>query len=207
MNREFERHRIIYFEHIIDFLSLGINLFEDLRRHSFSSDTRFAEVLVCRAEEYVNGLVVLLHAYDWSEDICGAFAPVVAAVQDYINHFNERFNNFVQKNEECYRCPNEERDESSVGAGRPRFLIPRDQLQGLRSLHFSWKKIAEMLGVSDKTIRRRRHELGMMIGYQSSYSDIPDDELDVFVRRILDLSPQSGERMVLGSLRAQGIKV
>ena len=86
-------------------------------------------------------------------------------MQDYINRFNERFNNFVQKNEECYR-----------------FLTPRDQLQGLRSLHFSWKKIAEMLDVSDKTIRRRRHELGMMIGYQSSYSDIPDDELDVFVR-------------------------
>lgn len=64
-----------------------------------------------------------------------------------------------------------------------------------------------MLGVSEKTIRRRRHELRMMVRYQDLYSDIPDDEVDVFVRRILDLSPQSDERMVLGSLRAQGIKV
>ncbi len=193
--------------HVIDFLSLGINLLGDLRRHSFSSDARFADVLVCRAEEYVSGLVVLLHVYDWSEEICGGFASVIAAVQGYISHFNERFDNFVQKNEECYHCPYEEQGGSCVGAGRPRFFIPREQLQGLRSLHFSWKKIAEMLGVSEKTVRRRRHELDMAIGYQNCYSNIPDDELDVFIRRILDLSPQSGERMVLGSLRAQGIKV
>ena len=64
-----------------------------------------------------------------------------------------------------------------------------------------------MLGVSEKTIRRRRQELGMLIGYESTYSDIPDDELDAFVTRILDLSPQSGERMVLASLRAQGLKI
>ena len=144
---------------------------------------------------------MLLNAYDWSKVICGGVASVIAAVQGYINNFNERFNNFIRKNEECYRCPYEERDESSVGAGRPSFLIPRDQLQGLRLLHFSWKKIAEMLGVSDKNIRRRRYELGIMIGYLSFYIDIPDDELNVFVTRIRDLSPQSGERMVLDSLR------
>ena len=39
------------------------------------------------------------------------------------------------------------------------------------------------------------------------YSDIPDDEFDVFVGHIIDLSPQLGERMLLGSLQAQGIKV
>ena len=140
----------------------------------------------------MNGLVVLLHVYDWPEEICGGFASVISGVQDYISRFNERFNNFEQKGEECYRCPYEERDETNKGAGRPRF---------------SWTKIAEMLGVSEKTIRRRRHELGMVVGYYSSYSDIPDDELDVFVGRIIDLSSQSGERMLLGSLRAQGIKV
>lgn len=192
---------------VIEYLSLGINIFSDFRRHLFSSDARFAEVLVCRAEEYVNGLVVLLHVHDWPEDICGGFALVISGVQDYINRFNERFNNFEQKGEECYQCPYEERDETNKGAGRPRFLIPQEQLEGLRSLHFSWTKIAEMLGVSEKTIRRRRHELGMAVGYYSSYSDIPDDELDVFVGRIIDLSPQSGERMLIGSLRAQGVKV
>ena len=54
---------------IIEFLSLGISVFSDPRRHLFSSNARFAEILVCRAEEYVNGLVVLLHVYDWPEEI------------------------------------------------------------------------------------------------------------------------------------------
>ena len=49
------------FQQIIDFLSLGINLIGDLRRHLFSSNACFAEVLVSRAEEFVHGLVVLLH--------------------------------------------------------------------------------------------------------------------------------------------------
>ena len=89
-----------------------------------------------------------------------------------------------------YQCPYEERDETNKGAGRPCFLIPEEQLEGLRSLYFSWTKIAEILGVSEKTIRRRRHELGMAVGYYSSYSDISDDELDVFVGHIIDLSPQ-----------------
>ena len=129
---------------VIEYLSLGINIFSDFRRHLFSSDARFAEVLVCRAEEHVNGLVVLLHVYDWSEEICGGFALLIFGVQDYINRFNERFNNFEQKGEECYQCSYEEQDETDSGAGRPRFLIPEEQLEGLHSLHFSWTKIAEM---------------------------------------------------------------
>ena len=36
---------------VIEYLSLGINIFSDFRRHLFSSDARFAEVPVCRAEE------------------------------------------------------------------------------------------------------------------------------------------------------------
>ena len=47
----------------------------------------------------------------------------------------------------------------------------------------------------------------MSMGYQNSHSDIPNEDLDVFVGRILDITPESGERMVLCSLRAQGIKV
>ena len=39
---------------VVEFLSLGIALFGDLGRHSFSSDARFAEAFVCQAEEYVN---------------------------------------------------------------------------------------------------------------------------------------------------------
>ena len=36
--------------------------------------------------------------------------------------------------------------------GSPKFVIPVNQLVGLRSLKFSWK--AKMLGVSETTLRR-----------------------------------------------------
>ena len=64
-----------------------------------------------------------------------------------------------------------------------------------------------MLGVSERTIQRRREELGMDVGQTDAYSDIPDDDLDVFVSRILHFPPNSGERMLLGALRSHGVKV
>ena len=36
-----------------------------------------------------------------------------------------------------------------------------------------------MLGVSEKIIRRRRRVLEMSIGYQNSYRDIPNEDLDM----------------------------
>lgn len=63
-----------------------------------------------------------------------------------------------------------------------------------------------MLGVSERTVRRRWSELGMTLGQLLNYSEIDDDELDVFVQRILHYSPNSCERMVIGALKGYGIK-
>ena len=41
---------------------------------------------------------------------------------------------------------------TSVGPGRPKFQISRDQLQYLSSISFNWTQIAEMLGGSRMTI-------------------------------------------------------
>lgn len=64
-----------------------------------------------------------------------------------------------------------------------------------------------MLGVSERTVRRRRQEFDMAIGQSVNYSEIDDDELDIFVGQILHYSPESGERMVLGALKGYGVKV
>ena len=74
-------------------------------------------------------------------------------------------------------------------------------------MHFTWNKIAQMLGVSERTIRRRREELGMHVGQTDAYSDIPDDDLDILASRVLHFFPNSGERMLLGALRSHGVKV
>ena len=66
---------------------------------------------------------------------------------------------------------------AQFGPGRRRFDISRDQLEHLRSLFFSWKKIANMLQVSVSAIRRRRREFGLSDEFER-YSDITDDEID-----------------------------
>ena len=42
--------------------------------------------------------------------------------------------------------------------GRPSIAVDEEQITFLRSLHFSWRKIAGLLGVSESTLRRRRNE-------------------------------------------------
>ena len=43
--------------------------------------------------------------------------------------------------------------------GRPRYEIHREELEGLRDLAFTWKKIAETLCVSERTLRTKKHDL------------------------------------------------
>ena len=48
--------------------------------------------------------------------------------------------------------------------GRPRVVATQQQLQTLQKVcGFRWNDIAETLGVSDRTLRRRRHEFGMRV--------------------------------------------
>ena len=190
---------------VIEYLRHGFNLYDELVRNSITDDVALAELAVIRCEEFVCGLSLFYHAVPWPEDVFLMFQEVIGEFQERISRLIERFNSFDDNDDCSYACPLEENVRRR--AGRPRFFIPRQQLEGLRSLHFSWQKIALMLGVSERTVRRRRSELGMTVGQVLNYSEINDDELDVFVQHILHYSPNSGERMVIGALKGYGVKV
>ena len=86
------------------------------------------------------------------------------------------------------------------------YKITEFQIWGLRSVRFTWSKIASFFCVSERTLRRRRQEKGWPTREQA-FSQISDDALDIVVRNILSLSPNYGERMVLGVLRGRGLLV
>ena len=86
------------------------------------------------------------------------------------------------------------------------YKITEMQIWGLRSVGFTWRKIATFLSVSERTLKRRRQEKGSPMGEQE-FDDISDQNLDSVVREILSLSSNSGERMVLGALRGRGLLV
>ena len=86
--------------------------------------------------------------------------------------------------------------------GRPRLDVDRQQLEFLRSLAFSWKEIANVLGASIKTLQRRAQEWGI-----PSYTNITDTDLADAVREFKNRFPHAGEAVVKGHLESIGIHV
>ena len=100
----------------------------------------------------------------------------------------------------------ERREITSVlpsSGGRPAYSITKGQVEQLRETGMSWKSIAEFLCVSERTLHRRRMEYGI----ESTFSEISDSDLDQNIQEILQLTPNSGESYVKGSLKAKGIAV
>ena len=62
------------------------------------------------------------------------------------------------------------------------------------------------LQVSERTLRRRRHELGYASA-APSFTNIDNSSLDEIVRDILQVTPRVGFRLVQGALRQRGITV
>ena len=72
---------------------------------------------------------------------------------------------------------------NSHGVGRPVNEVRRDQLERLRTVGFSWAKIAQLLGVSVRTVYNRRQKLHI-----KDYSATSDADLDRLVTKILNVS-------------------
>ena len=60
--------------------------------------------------------------------------------------------------------------------GRPRLELKQEQLEYLLKLGFKCPKVAEVLGVSLSTVRRRMSEFGLSV--TALYSQVTDQELD-----------------------------
>ena len=91
------------------------------------------------------------------------------------------------------------------GRGRPKLDIKPEQLEHLLHLGFNCPKIADVLGVSLSTIRRRMSEFGLSV--TALYSTITDQELDSLVSQIKRDFPNSGSRLMQGHLLSRGHRV
>ena len=89
--------------------------------------------------------------------------------------------------------------------GRPRFHISFNQLETLISTHFTVPQIAQIIGVSVSTIRRRMSEYNLSI--RSTYSTMSDTDLDAVVLEIQTQFSGWGNRQVYGCLVSRGIRV
>ena len=71
---------------------------------------------------------------------------------------------------------------TSQSRGRPKFYICKEQIEHLLKLNFTGPKIAGLLDVSLRTLRRRMNEYQLSVS--QLYSDISDTEL---LRRVKDI--------------------
>jgi hypothetical protein len=89
--------------------------------------------------------------------------------------------------------------------GRPRIIVPQEQLEFLVGLGFSTVNMASLLGVSQSTIKRHLSDFGIPI--RCSYTEMTDNELDGVILSVLQDFPNTGYKRMTGFLRSRGIRV
>lgn len=216
---EFEKHSSMQGARIwlpnIDgfFTSLG-RLLESAegQRNTASSDT--AEFFSRRLRENERTLVTLMLRIE------EAFPDGVGVISDLnelvliMNELSRDFDGIVEDSERStFTAPLSLNDRLSAVArnglvGRPRLQILQEQLQTLHNdAGFRWADIGRILGISERTLRRRRHEFGLPVGVGEDFSDVSNDDLDEYVREILEVTPSAGRRLVEGGLRQRGLRI
>ena len=181
---------------------LGLpNLGHECQSHMFTEDVNLCEAYAGRLEDVISFIRVISRTFPAVSEHVTAAESILT---NYLSHFQDRIH-FLEGPFTIsgrFRCPR--LVDGSVG--RPRFEIPERILWAMRSIGFRWVSIAKMLMVSERTLRRRRIELGWIFG-GNEFSDISNNDLDDLVRNIVSLTPNAGETMTFGALRGRGLRV
>lgn len=194
-------------EELKDFF-LGLNtLFGRSLRAFQNKDTIGVEYCKTKLENYISIVVAMSGAL--SENLYMASASndnnlpmlledMVIAMEKELEKLSQVAETCPERNITINACST----LTSTG-GRPAFNITKDQIEQLRDTGMNWKGIANFLGVSDRTLHRRRVEFGI----EESFSEISDADLDQQVQEVLKLTPYSGESYIRGSLKGRNIHV
>ena len=94
---------------------------------------------------------------------------------------------------------------SPISQGRPKVEVHMDEVEYLRSLRFTWTKIAQILGISRRTLYRRLSEWNLPL--DTYYSTISDSDLDGLVAQVKSENDTCGEILIMSHLHILGIRV
>ena len=122
---------------------------------------------------------------------------------DYLRSLTGEWQSYIDVQESQAISTKYQASVSQSGKGQSRFLVPKEQLEYLYSICFTWTDIAH-LSVSRMTIYRRREEYGML---NEPVETLSDSELRQKVLEVKRMLPQVGESIMLGQLKSMGYKV
>ena len=167
-----------------NYLSIVVAMFGAVSESSITSASR-------DSSSYDNSLATLLEA-------------LITAMEEELEKLSQVFETCPEQvmtvNECCHVYVN---DTLASTGGRPAFNITKEQVEQLRDTGMNWTEIASFLGISPRTLHRRRIDFGIV----QNFSEISDADLDEEVKGILQLTPYSGETYIRGSLRGRSIYV
>ena len=89
--------------------------------------------------------------------------------------------------------------------GKPKYIVPREQLEFLIERRFRVSEISTLLGVSTRTVERRMVEYGLSI--RQNYSEITNDDLDNVIRSIIVDFPNVGYKRMTGFLLTRDLRL
>ena len=195
-----------YMDEIIAFL-LQLPAELDVARQSvdFSNDLNLLEYWYRRLEYAVNVLkLVVERAELFQQDFDGIDTVVLLLREAQLS--SQSVDSRILEIQDTQHPVYEE-----VAIGRPRKVISREDIEREFEVFQIWKIVARQLGVSSKTLRRRRLEFGMNIsetsGPRLTYTNISNEDLCSEVRNILIILPEVGETIIIGALRSTSIHV
>ena len=159
------------------------------------NDTMGPEYCRVKWENYISIVAAMASALSQRQDegrLSYLLEDLLTAMERELEKLTVVTDSFPLRNSrDLNRCPT----MPSTG-GRPAFDRSKEQIEVLRDTAMNWKAISIFLGVSERTLFRRREEYGI----QPTFSAISDEDLDEQVRQILSLTPYSGDTYVRGGL-------
>lgn len=190
------------------FISLG-SLIESAERQQHSQSNDSIEYLVRRLDENERTLSILLSRLNETYQNMPFVLNSLEDMRFLLSRLSALRQEFEAQTNDLHDARDENGGEINLcsRSGWPRFYITEAQLEALHlSARFCWNDVAHILNISSRTLRRRRHELGMHVEGRE-YSELTDGQLDNIVGEVLRSSPLAGLRLVQGSLSQQGLVV
>ncbi|KAL9966237.1 hypothetical protein ACROYT_G024284 [Oculina patagonica] len=153
-----------------------------------------------RGNHNADGLDYIIFRLDWVINILLRYSGTERIDSRVIDLLREVKDTITSR-----QCPNSHAAGTIFTGmqGRPKFSIPKEQLQFLIEQRFNIPTIANMLCVSRRTVERRLQEFGLSC--REAYSTMSDERLDIVINSILADFPETGYKRMTGFLRARGI--
>lgn len=185
--------------HMDAFWSSLTSLFSQLQRHFHADNIDLAERFLCRIDA---ALELLRVVYARVEDVTRAAGldihsgPIemgvlldLVVIMQLLQRYGIRYaqvcsqTDYTPNADVNFRQPDV---YHSGQRGRPPFLISFEQLEALIDLGLNLRRISQILGVSERTIQRRREIYGLPIG-RDRYSALSDVQLDEVISSIMQV--------------------